>query len=268
MNGCLRWLVFVEQNRSSQFKVCMLRFALLMLLATAAVADGTVSEDIRISSRVLGYDLQYRVYLPEGFEEQHSLPVLYVTDGQNYLSRGRMHEVLNSMIANAEIEPLVVVFVDARDPDNLQVNRRNAQFLCNRDYLKFYVDELLPKIESDYPVATNRDGRTVMGLSFGATNAACFGLYGSEAFSGMAMQSPANHPLPELLPAFNEAPLLPLKVFLSTGKPNDNTAANRKFHRLLSDKGYNLQYIEVRQGHNWKNWQPLLDDLLRYFYAH
>ncbi|MGI9202468.1 MAG: alpha/beta hydrolase [Woeseiaceae bacterium] len=245
----------------------MFRSALLLFLAGAAFADGTLSEDIRISSNVLGYDLQYRVYLPEGFEVQNKLPVLYVTDGHFYLDDGRMDELLDRLVEDAEIEPLVAIFVDARDPDDLKVNRRNAQFLCNRDYLKFYVDELLPRIETDYPVATSRRGRTVMGLSFGATNAACFGLFGSAAFSGVAMQSPANHPLPDLLPAFEEAPKLPLRIFLSTGKPDDNTTANRKFHRVLKDKGYDMQYVEVRQGHNWKNWRPLLDDVLRYFYA-
>jgi len=106
-----------------------------------------------------------------------------------------------------------------------------------------------------------------MGLSFGATNAACFGLFGSDQFSGVAMQSPANHPLPELLPAFEKAPLLPLRIFLSTGKPDDNTMANRKFHRILEEKGYEMKYVEVRQGHDWKNWRPLLDDALRYMYS-
>lgn len=257
----------LEPQRRLRFELSMIRFALLMFLAGATYANGRLSEDIRISSNVLGYDLQYRVYLPAGFEEHTDLPVLYVTDGHVYLDRGRMDDVLDRLIGDAEIEPLAVVFVDPRDPDKLQVNRRNAQFLCNRDYLKFYVDELLPKIETDYPVAKSRSERTILGLSFGATNAACFGLSGAETFSGVAMQSPANHPLPGLLPAFAAAPLLPLKIFLSTGKPNDNTAANRKFRQVLQDKGYEMQYIEVSQGHNWRNWRPLLDDVLRYFYA-
>lgn len=245
----------------------MIRSVILLLLAGTAFADGVLSDDIRIFSNALGYDLQYRVYLPEGIEAQQNLPVLYLADGQYYLGGGRMESVLDKMIGDAEIEPLVAIFVDARDPDRLTSNRRNSQFLCNPDYLKFYMDELVPKIEMDYPVARSRDDRTIMGLSFGATNAACFGLLGSNLFSGLAMQSPANHPLPDLLPAYEESPMLPLKIFLSTGEPDDNTMANRKFHRVLKDKGYDMKYVEVREGHNWKNWRPLLDDVLRYFYS-
>jgi enterochelin esterase-like enzyme len=45
-----------------------------------------------------------------------------------------------------------------------------------------------------------------------------------------------------------------------------STRANRKFRTVLRDKGYPLKYKEVRQGHNWRNWKPLLDDVLLYFY--
>ena len=81
------------------------------------------------------------------------------------------------------------------------------------------------------------------------------------------MQSPATHPVENLLPAYEESPVLPLRIFLSTGKPNDNTQANRRFMSLLQDKGYDMKYIEVWKGHNWDNWKPLLDDALLYFYS-
>lgn len=239
---------------------------MLYLLVNTANAAGTVTEDIRISSDVLGYDLQYRVYLPEAYDTARNYPVIFLTDGQYYLTLGRMPQVLNKLIGNGSIKPVIAVFVDSRDPDKLESNRRNTQFFCNPDYLKFYVDELIPAVEKNYAVVKSREGRTVMGVSFGGTNAACFGLMGYEAFSGIAMQSPANHPLPNLLPAYEKLPALPLKIFLSTGKPDDNTRANRKFRDVLKDKGYNMKYIEVRRGHNWKNWRSLIDDILLYFY--
>ena len=60
---------------------------------------------------------------------------------------------------------------------------------------------------------------------------------------------------------------MPLRIFLSTGQPNDNTQANRRFKSILQDKGYAMKYVEVREGHNWDNWKPLLDDALLYFYS-
>lgn len=245
----------------------MIRILVLLLLASTAFADGSLSDNIRISSDDLGYDLQYRVYLPDGYEERDNHPVLFLTDGQGYISNGRLPKVLDNLIGEGKIEPVVAVFVDPRDPDNLKNNRRNAEFLCNGDYLAFFIDDLIPEIENNYPVGTDRESRTIMGLSFGGLNAACFGLYGYDSFSGLAMQSPANHPIPGLLPSYEELPLRPLKIFLSTGNPDDNTSANRKFRSVLQDKGYDMKYVEVREGHNWRNWRPLLDDNMLYFYG-
>ena len=238
-----------------------------MFASGAALAGGTISSDIRIASDILGYDLQYSIYVPESVENTSELPILYVTDGPGFVGQGRMPKVLDKLIESGKIDPVIVVFVDARDPDDLRSNRRNSQFLCNRDYLNFYVAELIPSIEDSWPSGRTRDHRGILGLSFGATNAACFGLMGYEAFSDIGMLSPANHPVKELLPAYEEAPQLPLKIFLSTGTPNDNTQANRAFHALLQEKGYSMKYVETRQGHNWDNWRPLIDDVLLYFYG-
>lgn len=240
---------------------------LLLLFSGIACADGNLTSEQRISSTVLGYDLQYRVYEPEGMHNAQDLPVLFIADGPGYIRQGRMPRVLDRLIESGTIEPVVAVFVDPSDPDNSRNNRRNQQFLCNRDYLKFYVEELIPDVEKSWPVGEDREYRGIMGLSFGATNAACFGLLGPDTFSLIGMHSPANHPVEGLLPAYEEMPLLPLRIFLSTGAPNDNTKANRRFHSILEEKGYPMEYVEVRQGHDWNNWRPLIDDLLVYFYG-
>ena len=249
-------------------KMQMKKLIILMSIITCPVfADGVLSDDKRIASSVLEYELQYRVYTPAGTPATSELPVLYVVDGPGYIRQGNMPMVLDALIDSGEINPLVVVFVDPRDPDNLRTNRRNSQFLCNKDYLDFYVEELIPVVEKSWPVGRTRDHRGILGLSFGATNAACFGLMGYETFSDIGMHSPANHPVKDLLPAYEEMPLLPLRMFLSTGSPNDNTQANRRFRTVLEDKGYPLKYIETQQGHNWDNWRPLIDDVLLYFYG-
>ena len=239
----------------------------MLLLVETASADGTLTDYIRINSVNLGYDLQYRVYLPDNYNSGSSYPVLFLTDGQDYLAGGHMQSILDRLISRGYIKPVIAVFVDSRVPDKLNSNRRFRQFLCNVDYLRFFTDELIPAVEKSYAVVKSRDGRTIMGFSYGGTNAACFGLMGYEIFSGIAMQSPANHVVPKLLPAFQKKERLPLKIFLSTGKPNDNTLDNRKFHGILRDKGYDMKYVEVSKGHNWENWRPLTDEVLIYFYG-
>lgn len=247
------------------------RPALLAWIALAAlvtdVAAGTLTDDIRIESKVLGYALQYRVYVPDSATGQ-ALPTLYVTDGAWYLEQGRMQAVLDEMIAAGRIAPVIAVFVDARDPDRLETNRRNKQLICKLDYASFFSTELVPRIDATYPTRRSPASRTILGLSFGGLNAACFGLSIPHVFSNLAMQSPASGEMLSIVAdEYRRNDRLPLRMFLSVGTRNDNTDDGRRFRRVLEDKGYALAYFEVSQGHNWNNWGPLLPEVLLAFYG-
>jgi len=246
-----------------------MRFIVIMMLiiSGSAFADGTLTPFTRISSVAMGYDIQYRVYVPEGIQPGDQLPVMFITDGPSYIQNGRTPNVLDRLIRMNKIEPVIVVFVDSRNPDNLFENRRNDEFFCNRYYLAFYIYDLIPVIEKAYPVQRTREGRSILGVSFGGLNAACFGLLGFDTFSGIAMQSPANHPVENLLPAYENEPTRPIKIFLSTGASRDNSADNRRFRKILKDKGYEMKYMQTDEGHNWDNWRPLIDDVFLYYYG-
>ncbi len=235
-----------------------------LFASSSAALQGTLGPNQIISSQELGYDLQYRVYSPPG--KHADLPVLYVTDGQWYIEAGEFHEVLDELIEEGTIEPVVAVFVDNRDPHDLENNRRNSQFFCNDSYIEFYMNELVPHIEASYPVARDREARTILGLSFGGLNSACFGLLAHETFRGIAMQSPALHPIPDMHQLWSRMPKKDLHIFLSTGTRRDNESSSRELQRILDDKGYDMKYLEVDAGHTWKNWKPLLDDVAKTFY--
>jgi enterochelin esterase-like enzyme len=245
----------------------LLVFLVLSSICGPVFADGKLSDNIRIFSDSLGYDLQYRVYEPEGMRRNSELPALYITDGQWYISRGELPALLDGEIAAGNIEPVLVVFVDSRNPDNLQHNRRNQQFFCNPRYVDFFTDELLPTIDKEYPSSAMRDDRVILGLSFGGRNSACFGLMAYDSFAGIAMQSPANSEMmDELRFQYMAQEKLPLKFFMSVGTVNYNTQAGRQFMETLKFQGYDLTYCEVNEGHDWDNWEPLLDDVLYTFF--
>lgn len=240
----------------------------MMMLARVALANGDLSENIRIESDALAYDLQYRVYLPQGVRRNAKLPVLYITDGQWYISQGKLPDLLDAEIADGNIDPLIVVFVDSRNPDKLEENRRNRQFFCNQNYVDFFTNELVSQIDADYPTNSDREGRVILGLSFGGRNSACFGLMAHESFAGIAMQSPANTEMvDDLRYEYMLQDRLPLKMFLSVGTKNDNTQAGRQFMETLKFQEYDLTYLEVDEGHDWDNWGPLLDDVLHTFFS-
>ncbi len=240
-----------------------------LLLAFAATAnEGILADNQRIYSNHLGYELQYRIYKPAETSAGDKLPTLYVTDGQSYLDAGNFKAILDRAIDSGMIEPILVVFVDSRNPDNLEENRRNSEFMCNTKYAGFFASELIPAISVEQPVSMTRDDRVILGVSFGGLNAACFGLALPELFSGIAMQSPASGQHLEVVrKLYAERERLPLKMFISVGSRNDNTGAVKRFDKTLEDKGYDVTFVKVRGEHSWKNWTPLLDDVLLTFFA-
>lgn len=243
-------------------------FLCCAVLGSAFADEGKLSDNQRISSKNLGYELQYRVYKPAGASADDKLPTLYVTDGQGYLAQGGFKAVLDTAISNGEIEPVLVVFLDSRNPDKLEEDRRHSQFMCNSRFAEFFARELIPAISKQQPVSQSRDDRVILGVSFGGLNSACFGLMLSSGFSGIAMQSPASGDHLEVVrELYEEREPLPLRIFLSVGSRNDNTGAVKRFKKTLERKGYDLTYIKVTGEHNWENWSPLLDDVLITFFA-
>jgi len=244
-------------------------FVFSLFCAWSAAADqGTLSDNQQVFSSRLGYALQYRVYRPPGALTGDHLPSLYVTDGQWYIEDGGLKAILDAAIGAGLIKPLLVVFLDSRNPENLEENRRNTEFMCNRDFAGFFADELIPTISRTQPVSMSRDDRVILGASFGGLNSACFGLILPDLFSGIAMQSPASASHIDVVrELYEKNDVLPLKVFLSVGTKHDNTRAVKRFKRSLEHKGYDLTFIKVKKGHDWQNWAPLLDDVLVTFFA-
>lgn len=246
-------------------------FGLLGLLLggpAIAPAASSLTDNIRIESEQLGYQLQYRVYLPDNAESLTDLPVVFVTDGQWYLRQGEMKKVLDEEIESGRIKPVAAVFVDSSNPDNPRDNRRNSEFMCNKHYALFFANELIPAVVGSFPISHLPSERVIMGVSFGGLNAGCFGMMLPQIFPNIAMQSPASDKHVKVLTKqYREKDPLPLKIFFSNGTRRDNIKSSRAFHELLLEKGYDVTYIEVAQSHDWNNWGPLLDDLLQTFFS-
>ena len=254
-----------EMARSS----CALLVAILcVIFPQMLLAEGTLSPNWRIPSKQLGYDVQYRVYLPAVRSQEIKLQTLYLVDGQWYLEYGEMISILDRLIREQKIEPVVVVFVDSRNPDDLTENRRNDQFMCNQHFADFFINELVPTIESNFSTTGQGSDRVVGGVSFGGLNAACFGLMLHQQLGGVLMQSPASaRHVEKVAGLYKKSDRLPFKIFLSGGTQKDNISTIRSFKKILDSKGYPMKYIEVPHGHDWENWGALIDDFLLYFFA-
>ena len=234
------------------------------------IAHGTFSQNFTILSQSLGYDVNYRVYTPAGYETLESLPVIYVTDGQDFANpgMGAMLNALDSLIASDRIKPMIAVFIDPRDPAT-ESNRREdelvAPSLTNCPFCDFVALELVPTIDQAYKTDPTSDARAIIGFSLGGNFTAQMGLIYADVFHQIAILSPdisANW----IFDTYQEVDQLPIKIFLSHGT-YDEGAASIHLRDTLEAKGYQLLYLETHEGHSYGNVRGILDDMLIYFFS-
>ncbi len=231
------------------------------------VNRGSLSDNILINSTNMGYNIQYKVYLPSGSESLDNLPVVYVADGHEYSDDklGAVRIVFDNLLHEGKISPVIFVFIDPRNPSNLGENRRASEFRSNPNYVKFVAEELVPQIDATYKTDTSADKRCIMGTSYGGWNASYFGLMRSDVFGLLCIHSPA---FDESIPTeYQATEKLPLKIYMSTGTINDTQAKALSLKAVLDSKSYPYIYKEVPEGHSWGNWRALIDEPLIYFFG-
>jgi enterochelin esterase-like enzyme len=228
------------------------------------ITHGNLSDNTRIHSVNLGYDLIYRVYTPAGYDGTNARPVFYVTDGNEYADPefGAMPITLDNLIADGLIEPVIVVFIDARNPDDLNQNRRGYEYLANARYAAFLVTELVPAIDAAYRTTSERG---ILGASIGGLNAAFVGFTYPDLFGWVAMQSPVFRGTESVVDDYEGSDRLPIKVFMSVGDLREDRKNVLRLLSILADKDYPLMYVEVQAEHSYDAWRVQLDDLLIYF---
>ncbi|MFA5646686.1 MAG: alpha/beta hydrolase-fold protein [Bacteroidales bacterium] len=230
---------------------------------------GFLSDNMLIQSvpQNLGYSLNYKVYTPFGYDDLQNLPVVYVTDGHEYADDklGAMVIVMDNLIYQGIIKPIIAVFIDPREPGNASRNRRMTEYIENIKFANFVADELVTTIDANYKTNSSANNRAILGTSLGGWNSAFFGFNRSETFQLIGIHSPAFGE--DIIRAYSHAEKLPLKIFMSTGVIFDTEVRAREMKIAFQSKQYPLHYIEVNEGHSWGNWRALIDEPLTYFFA-
>lgn len=228
------------------------------------VPVGTITPNIRATSTNLGYDVNYRVYTPAGYDEHnlHNLPVVYVTDGHEFAADylGSVVVTMDNLIAAGNLRPTIAVFIDPRDPDNLANNRRASEYTGNLDFVNFVADELVPDVDADYRTHPAATGRTILGTSLGGVNSAYFGLHRSDTFENLAVLSPSNYT--SIYNQFATAGLQDeLDIFLTYGTLGDGIGGPNLYN-ILASNAYDVTRKTANEGHSWGNWRAQIKDIL------
>ncbi len=149
------------------------------------------------------------------------------------------------------------------------------------DFNRDFVDDVMPYVEKNYRVQTDRAHRAIAGLSMGGGQTlniavahldkfAYIGVFSSGLFSMFPVRragAPAP-PLPtgpdweqqNLAELDNAAAKKGLKLFwFGTGREDFLVDTSRKSVALFKNHGFNVEFHESAGGHTWVNWRDYLD---------
>lgn len=251
----------------------------------AAVRDGRTgtSEGLHahvLPAGVLPYEHEVLVYVPPDNVGGERLPAAYFGDGRDYVEFAHVPAVLDCLIEQGEIEPLIAVFVD---PPNRHVPaspNRMTEYGMNEDFVTFLADELVPFVDGTYATRAEPHSRLIVGDSYGGLMAVFAAFLRSDVF-GLAYSQSGYHSFQDdrLIRMVASEPVAPIRLFLDVGTyetkvgsgliPDaeaDFLAASRRLRQALLERGYEVEYAEYPEGHTWGNWRAhLIDGLVHFF---
>lgn len=238
-----------------------------------SVPHGTVHRHF-YKSKVVGDERDFYVYTPPDYHSNSGkrYPALYLLhgysdDASGWTAVGRAHVILDNLIAQGKVKPMLVVmplgygapeivdptFRIVRDP-----NLRQRNYDRFRDAL---LTEVIPEVEKTYRVAKDRHSRAIAGLSMGGAESTFVGLNALDrfawigAFSSGGMNEDFNAAFPPLDSKASEQ----LRLFwVGCGTEDFLIGNNRKFRDWLNTKGIKHTYVETPGAHTWMVWRRYL----------
>ncbi|MDE1155819.1 MAG: alpha/beta hydrolase-fold protein [Acidobacteriaceae bacterium] len=220
---------------------------------------------------------EYVVYTPAGYDakKKGGYPVLYLLHG--YLDSatawtevGRAQNVLDTMIANKQCLPMVVVmplgygdwsfltggFSNWNDPAKVDANVNLFE--------QSLETEVMPAVEKSYNIASGREHHAISGLSMGGLETLRIGLTHADQFAYVAGMSSAIHN-----ESFDQhyGSIDPKKanlklLWVGVGVDDHLLKPNRDFVAWAKARGFNVQAVETPGAHQWPVWRENLVTIL------
>ena len=239
----------------------------------ADIIHGTVDSLFFESNQTSIQPRSLKIYKPANYDSFTSLPALYVNDGFKAIDYCSYINVLDSLIADKKIKPIVVVFIDFIEGDQ--------DYFLNKteEYFSAVCKELVPFIDAKYSTSKQAKDRVLAGISASAHISLLIALKRPDVFLNAAGQSPTT--TLELFDAVNSASInkqtkKELKLYFDVGRFDlvqtgiDNNSflyANQLLRKEMKNAGINHTFNVFNDGHEWANWRERIDEILIYFFG-
>jgi enterochelin esterase-like enzyme len=246
---------------------------------TQQVPHGAVAE-VTYYSTTLKRFRRMHVYTPPGYESgEGRFPVFYLFHGasdsdDSWSTVGRAGFILDNLIAAKKAKPMLMVMPAGHTGPFRFGGVRPTVDEFSEDFLK----DILPHIEKNYRVQTDRKSRAMAGLSMGGGQTLNIGVPNLEKFGWLGVFSSGVFGItgrgrdgqPVQGPTFEErhkevldnAQLKDgLKLFwFATGKDDFLVETSRATVEMLKKHKFDVVYKETEGAHTWMVWRDYLNE--------
>jgi enterochelin esterase-like enzyme len=217
-------------------------------------------------SSVVGATRQTRILLPPGYNEDSTYNVLYLLHGiggdiNEWYNSGTPLNILDNLYARGRIAPMIVVLPNGRAmlDDSPGSDIYAADKVAGFANFEFeLIKDLVPFIDTTYPVKTEASARAIAGLSMGGGQALNFGLSHLDTFAYVGAFSPAPNTkdTASLFPDLNEDTSRLSALWISCGDADGLFFISQNTHKFMKNhqvKHYFL--VEPGKGHDFVVWR-------------
>lgn len=237
-------------------------------------------------SAVVGDNRDFYVYTPPAYDPAGTTtyPVLYLLhgysdDASGWTSVGKANLILDSLIAEHKIKPMIVVMPlgygapEIVKPAPGSGSPFQNQALREKNFTNFraaLIDEVIPAVERSYKVNASRESRAIAGLSMGGAESLLTGLNRPDLFAwvgGFSSGGAGDNfdvSFPQMSSSLNSKLHL---LWIACGTEDRLITPNRAFISWLKSKGVQVSAVETPGMHTWMVWRrnliaftPLLFD--------
>lgn len=234
-----------------------------------------------VETHEIDYKRQITVYIPAQIAAGGESPLMVIHDGPKGRPKLTVPRILDNLIAQKRVPPMVVVMI-ANGGGDAQGHQRGKEYDTMSGLFADYIEtEVLPRVEQKCNVKLTKDpnGRAAMGSSSGGSAALIMSWYRNDLYQRVLTTSgtfvnqqwPFDSETPggawdfhdRLIP---ESPKKSIRLFMAVGdrdnfNPNvmrdgmhDWVEANHRMAAVLQAKGYNYQYLFCQDsGHGVGN---------------
>jgi enterochelin esterase-like enzyme len=279
-------------------------FFFILLAVSAFAQNSTLKESLKVSSKTLGKDVEYSIYLPADYDKTNrSYPVLYLLHGYTddetgWTQFGETQSIADKVISSGEAPPMIIVMPDAG------VTWYMNTFDGKTRFEDFFISEFIPYIDATYRTRAKREFRAVAGLSMGGLGTLLYATKHPDLFAAAAPLSAAvwtdeevvNNTTEQsrydatfgdlygkglkgkdrltahyyqnapikIVETGNVEELKKVRYYIDCGDDDFLIKGNMALHAMMIDKKIPHEFRVREGGHTWTYWRTALPEVLKF----